>query len=1389
MYSNCRILIVYCSTTVTYYRRNIIFGIDFRCWRESPDSCYFILRHERDARASKQSRHKLIELVMKTLLLLLSLSITLVSTAQNAFIYDEYISINHEKGKIQIWDYYNDKLLCKAAPADEMVTGANHGLIGFKKGKKYGLMNFYGKIVVPAIYDAFDYGEYGTPLEFRGSCFAVRKGETIGLIDSTGKFSVPLGDYDYVWDANAGIGAAQKDGLFGLFRNGKNVLPMEYNIDYYYSTDGFQFNRETEVIVKGDLIGLVNNKGVLVQEAKYININDLDDKYWVLRDQDSKEQLADLSGKIILKNKYDQIYDSNGNYIFVGEGNKYGVVRLDGTVACPIAYDALGYEVTSDRMFVKLNSKWGIYNLKTQKQLALDYDNEYSPMWLKTGNAAVQINGLWGMVNMEGKMIVQPAFDNTDMPVFYEDHALVKQNDKYGILSSEGKLILPCIYDNLVPNPYSNQLVASNEKMGLLSKQFEVLIPCEYDEVGYIINEELYLVRNGEKVGMYEIGKGLVVPVEFDEIGGYLGYYSNENFLQTTVNKKIGFVDLSGNKLLPNIADQVFKVNDVEAIIRENDQLKRYSMTTGKEMKLDIDSIVKFETVSFVNTNLKWYCISNSNKKIIGREYSALGKFDQEGRVLAYLESLDYPIALNAKGEEIKPGFHLVSESIFDTILDDDNLESIAAILVKKKLINPMSEYSVVDQMRNNFVIETSDFVLYDEYGYEIEDAKFSVEVYDKKHYFGDEYEFPSEPIYEFTYSDHYSNWSAPNKEGWRWATLKEHPSEDRMPYISHHTVLVNNEGKEIRKENYMPFSSVPFFEHTFNRDALMVVDETGVLSWEMNESLPWEKLGKYTNVIDSVQTYFPTANGLTTEQFIEQYKDSVYISILSGWTYVPEYEEVQTFEYYFYKTAGAQLFMIPPPSEVKYRFVIADPKKMKGGENLPDYGKESADQLNSYEYTDGPQIPYIQAMTMGEKTAYAFGDIGYFVLPQFGEYDSEEYRKETLQSYLKDTAYALIKPYLQQAEHFEKLIEFGIAKEDEYGTPDQKLDEFVSVRRNSLQLYFYPKNLALAMENELLLEPKYLSIASDNSAIGKKGHSTFIAIDSLLNIWRYDLSTRKLVVDKENTLTGITREGIFTQNAKTKLYNFNNFGAQLSGTFDDNIKKVNLIPNMSGIQQLEFTGNCDYSTPIMTVYGEDSIIYHEDGSAEYVYYHFCDTNVMGKYGRFQNGLDLHAYKLSNQPVKLVYNYAPVEQYTLTTTSVNNGIPLNDMRDGEYAIEETAAGLQFMSNNRILELSEKEYLKVRDIPMLSNGYGGIYRKGKFIPYQTLLPFPEKHAVYIHLNKDNYLIGDQKSVELVKLGNDQKLSKSGLFFTSGEDFNEKYGNDFELRYKIQDFVGY
>lgn len=1323
---------------------------------------------------------------MKAVIFLFALCTSLLVNAQKNYIMDEHVSVDGDPGNQRIVDYTTEKVLCKKVPADDIVTATLHGLMGFRKGNKYGLMNIYGKIIVPAQFDDYALGEGSYPIEIDGDYFIVRKGETIGLIDSTGKFALPLGDYDYVWDVGRGLTAAQKGMSIGLYKLGKPLFPMgEYE---FPQATKFEEEITLMIIQKGDLYGLMNDQGTIVQPVKYSEVIFLSPQYCTLK-LDSLEYLVDASGKICSKEGYSNIITVENDWIYASKGWKQGIVKIDGTVICPFEFDQITRNVVNNTFFVQHNYKWGLFHVDAPQNISFDYENSYGPTWQWNGVAWVLQNGLWGLINTKGEFLCKPQFTNAGVPNFSNDFASVEINRKHGIIDIKGNIILPCEYDYVISS-YGKQSVKKNGRTGYLSEKYEVLVPCEFDEIVHNLYDDRYAVRLNGKIGIYQTNVGLIAPTIYDDVQYVDDYYLKKNYISTTQNQKTGFLNLEGKTIIPPVIDVIYQTKKETILVREKDTLKHYSLETGEQLPLETDSTITFESTRFIKIDNFWFCLQKNSNTIIGAVYNSLYAFNERGNAIAQPFDSDYAMAINTKGEDLRPRFHPETQRLLSDNIPTDTEEAIDERLIKEGLISASSSTPIKKQKEDKLIIQVYQYPMYDEWGNETDSMVTVLECFDKLSYFDEQTPFPAQPYYAFNYAQFYSNYSAPNQQGWRWANKRgDYPIEDRASFICEHTVLINDKGEEISKQNYMPVSSIPFFTHTFNSEGKMVF-ENGILSWEMNEPLPWDSLGKYTEVMDSLKSHFPSAKNLTIPQFIDRYEDSLYSTNMTYYTYIPDYEEVPTYEYHFYKRSGLQLFNVPPPTNVKYRFVMDNPNKIIGGENLPNYKVEEKYTLNEMEYQRTSDIPFLQMIKLGDQTAYVFGEMGYFTYPVQTPYGGAKEKQEIAAKFSSGSSPKSVQNDLKRFDYFTKLIETGLAKPWDNYTRDENRDKFILEHGDSLRSYAYPKNLGLAFENELLIPIRYLAIAPDKSAMGKKGISEYVVIDSLLNVWRYDLENKQLIIDKNVTFVGITQSEIITQHIKSKFYAVNSMGGRLEYKFDEPYKAWRTVPSAKDFEQLLFVGNCNYSEiPLANSDGEDSMIVLEDGTYQFVYYHGCDTNVLGKYGRFINGLDIYAYKRFNQVGTTIAMEGISEPFEITQTSLVNYLPLNVSGDRYFTVQEETDGILFSMEGRYLKVPLKQYLQVRDQNSSENGYGGVFQKGEYIPYCTLLPFPEKYKVYINLYKQNFLVGDQMKLELVKLDENKHLVKSGLFFNSQEDFMDVYRNDFDVRPSINEFIGY
>ncbi len=68
--------------------------------------------------------------------------------------------------------------------------------------------------------------------------------------------------------------------------------------------------------------------------------------------------LADQYGNILLHPKYNSIADLNNGYVIVQQGNKFGLVTLQGVSTIPLMYDYLTFDPDRNRYLALKKSPW-----------------------------------------------------------------------------------------------------------------------------------------------------------------------------------------------------------------------------------------------------------------------------------------------------------------------------------------------------------------------------------------------------------------------------------------------------------------------------------------------------------------------------------------------------------------------------------------------------------------------------------------------------------------------------------------------------------------------------------------------------------------------------------------------------------------------------------------------------------------------------------------------------------------------------------------------------------------------------------------------------------------------------------------------------------------------
>ena len=164
------------------------------------------------------------------------------------------------------------------------------------------------------------------------------------------------------------------------------------------------------------------------------------------------------------------------------------------------------YDLMLKLIFAKREGKWGLYDNKGVKILDHSYE-EISNFEMPDGNKAnglvgIKNNGLWGAVDQDGKIVIQPEFDYIDLNYYEEVEPFikVKKNGKFGYLTRKGKPLVDTVWDtafmDVLNVPEDIIFVKQGDKWGGIRINEEKAAPVDWT---LIPSEEAQLSFNNRK--------------------------------------------------------------------------------------------------------------------------------------------------------------------------------------------------------------------------------------------------------------------------------------------------------------------------------------------------------------------------------------------------------------------------------------------------------------------------------------------------------------------------------------------------------------------------------------------------------------------------------------------------------------------------------------------------------------------------------------------------------------------------------------------------------------------------------------------------------------------------------------------------------------------------
>lgn len=374
-----------------------------------------------------------------------------------------------------------------------------------------------------------------------------------GFIDDKGKFVIrPM--FDAVTDFYEGLSVVSKnDSVY--FINKHNVNPF----GKVYS-DASVFKNGIAPVKQNNKWFFINRQGQSISRF-YDEINELSDNVYVVKLND-KYGALDHFGQSILEPKFDKLGDFKNGYAYYTEKGLYGFVSRNGTVH-KAEFEWISDFNENQIAVMKQNNKFGLVNIFGKKILEPAYDQV-----LKTSSSVFILvsDNQYGFFSSEGCMITQVAYDflKEKSPEYYTNGSLFKllKKNEQAIVDANGKIYINFGTFQEVNFPGNDLiLVKQKNKYGYLDKKLNPVIPCKYQLAGDFA-DSLALVKVKENNVLITTYGAEIFSTGAEIVKLSKHYYSVNDDARSVIN--------SNAELIFSEVDNVQKINTGMLIITLN---------------------------------------------------------------------------------------------------------------------------------------------------------------------------------------------------------------------------------------------------------------------------------------------------------------------------------------------------------------------------------------------------------------------------------------------------------------------------------------------------------------------------------------------------------------------------------------------------------------------------------------------------------------------------------------------------------------------------------------------------------------------------------------------------------------------------------------------------
>lgn len=481
--------------------------------------------------------------------------------------YEEYNGVIRSDGSLFIVD---DGPECGEMDRRILYRGldCSTGMIPFLRNGKWGYVDSNGYEVIPAAYDrVYDYGsrEY-----FLVSCAGKH-----GLVSREGEVLIDcILDHPVMYDGGDRL-AINGDGFSLLYaadspsaRQCSTNVRMSSSVEKAVS-DVFELKAEFTLASDSDLFLWKNatSEGLTAYR------------------QNGRYGFYDEEGRVSVSPRFRRVREFHSGVCCVSgrlDGPQWSFIDRSGNHLFDFE-SRDGADAHDDRIMVRRNGMTGYLDLQGNVAVSFKYalGNHFSE-----GLASVDCKGLWGFINANDEMIIDPSFESVTYGAgakyrFAEGLSAVLIKGKYGYINKLGEIVIEPVFDKAEDFSNGGACVKTAQGYSFVDHSGRLLLPFMQEPVRRI-HESLYLVDktsdffSGEECMMFVDGHGVKVVSSPGIDHRIVGY--SAGVIPVSRPTGFGLVGFDGREIVPAVHEYIYcdtygrdrKTGDCLILFRDN---------------------------------------------------------------------------------------------------------------------------------------------------------------------------------------------------------------------------------------------------------------------------------------------------------------------------------------------------------------------------------------------------------------------------------------------------------------------------------------------------------------------------------------------------------------------------------------------------------------------------------------------------------------------------------------------------------------------------------------------------------------------------------------------------------------------------------------------------